>query len=229
MPFQDPWRTYQQGDLFYGLNTPRNNLVTYLRDVKKVNIADTYIVDQYALFVGEKVGPLQTALKYDQDFINCLNNHAKYNTAVGQDLNTMAKTTITGYPDQLRVHDAAVAKRKSKGGLEYILRNTTYHIHFVLTGLNMEQIPAKTFDGAGGKGVPDLPQGKSSRDWKDKTRSITGAELRWVYRNRNDPVVRAKVQFWLGINPCGPPWEAPSDPNWVKAWAAYHPTHEWTK
>jgi hypothetical protein len=30
----------------------------------------------------------------------------------------------------------------------------------------------------------------------EKQRQITGAEMRWVYRNRKDPKVQAKIQFW---------------------------------
>lgn len=30
----------------------------------------------------------------------------------------------------------------------------------------------------------------------EKRRHITGAEIRWVYRNRKDPKVQAKIQFW---------------------------------
>jgi hypothetical protein len=34
----------------------------------------------------------------------------------------------------------------------------------------------------------------------EKKRHITGAEIRWVYRNRKDPKVQSKIQFWR-VNP----------------------------
>jgi len=63
-------------------------------------------------------------------------------------------------------------------------------------------------------------------DVLNKTREVegkvvrphTGSELRWLYRNRNDPGVQNNVQFWRGGERADPPWE--SEP---ERWSNYKP------
>jgi hypothetical protein len=54
-----------------------------------------------------------------------------------------------------------------------------------------------------------------------KWRVYTGSELRWIYRNRQDPRVAARLQFWQDMQPCFPPWE---QPQWRRLWQTYRPT-----
>jgi hypothetical protein len=59
------------------------------------------------------------------------------------------------------------------------------------------------------------------------THSITGSEIRWIYRHRNDPTVRARVQFRCGramnYRTCEPPWQTPEG---AVLWSQYHPKSE---
>src|SRR5262249_55867971 len=131
------------------------------------------------------------------------------------------------YEEEWNAHQLAVAKRKCKAGLEYIIYNTLYRIHFCLDGMHLKAAANKSYDGSN-RGRPDNPVGKtpSTIAWDEKVRSVTGAELRWVYRRRRDPMVSKKVQFWdkRGGNwiQCPPPWSDPNQPEDVRmAWASY--------
>lgn len=216
MPFAPPWADYRKGDLLYGLSNERAGLAQHLG----VKAGDVHTIDEYAL-VANEVAPWDptSPLKYDQGFINSLNVHNKNRLVVGRALNSL--------PDAPTF--LAHAKRKCKGGLNYIISNTQHHIHFCLDGLEttMEDVPGKSFKGIAGIVAPDTPVGKAdaSYTWLTKTRSITGAELRWVYRNRMRNDVQQKVQFWLNNAPCYPPWGKGHPDSWIKAWAAYSPTN----
>jgi hypothetical protein len=41
----------------------------------------------------------------------------------------------------------------------------------------------------------------------DKIRTVTGSELRWIYRNKNNVETRTYVQFWFNKRQCCPPWD----------------------
>jgi hypothetical protein len=66
-------------------------------------------------------------------------------------------------------------------------------------------------------------------DWRsNKVRSVTGAELRWVYRHRFNARVQRHIQFWLNDQPCHAPWHSlmvgvPG--GGPKAWSRYKPEH----
>ena len=71
-------------------------------------------------------------------------------------------------------------------------------IHFVLGPILlqlMEYIVGKS-NPALDKNILHYTGEKSSPFVTEKRRHITGAEIRWVYRNRKDPKVQAKIQFW---------------------------------
>jgi hypothetical protein len=78
-------------------------------------------------------------------------------------------------------------------------------------------IPLKLYEGEEGFEGPEYDSGKPG--WVKKTRAITNAELRWIYRNRAKSGVQEHVQFWLNGSPCAPPWEHSDE---IKAlWAQY--------
>ncbi|HVS40412.1 MAG TPA: hypothetical protein VMS17_32945 [Gemmataceae bacterium] len=228
MPFQPKWRDYQAGDLFYGLADPRWDLVTHLAAQGQIalaydannNLTTIVTIDQYDLCSSTHATAYN--LTYDAAFIAALNAHKKYKSVVGQDLeNKWGNLKNIGGKDQ-QVEALAIAKRKCKGGLNYIVHHTPYYIHFCLDGLDMASVAGKSYSGPG---ATDNPVGKSNTDWMNKVRSITGAELRWVYRNHKVPKVQAKIQFWLNNAQCYPPWGPGHPTKWRAAWAAYIPTH----
>ncbi|MDX7989199.1 hypothetical protein FE392_18105 [Xenorhabdus sp. 12] len=96
--------------------------------------------------------------------------------------------------------------KKCKGGLSWVCTGTSelvnrMHIHFILDGIDLKQVIHK------------------------QSNSITGKELRWIYRNRNNPLVAKKIQFWILHNPTCPPWmEEPG----VTDWQAYIPQEDYS-
>ena len=235
MPFTSPWAAYQAGDLLYGLAGPRVDLAAHF------GLADHYTIDEYDIASYDRGGGASGALQYDPNFRDALRNHAKYASVVadgdlGWDLSDNAHWAADHSGMLL------VAKRKCKGGLEWITRHTMRNIHFCLDGLNLRAAASKTYDGLSG-GVADNPQGKAplGTDPYNKPRSITGAELRWIYRNRLDVRVQNRVQFWrrrvswatgarttTGWEGCPPPWTDPAVSHDTRAaWAAYVPTTAW--
>lgn len=95
-----------------------------------------------------------------------------------------------------------VIKRSSKMGLNlFVLKGRT--VHFVLDNITMDQVPTKS----------------NSRD-VGENRSITGAELRWIYRHRDNDVIRENIQFWFKKAPTTPPWQSDSA-NYSKQWETY--------
>jgi hypothetical protein len=222
MPFQGPnWRNYHSGDLFYGLHKPRLELAKFL------GADQICTIDQYDIASADRT---HASLQHDPDFVTALKNHSKYNDVVnagdwGWDLANRAHWNAKP------LAMTAIAKRKCKGGLDWITHSTFRHIHFCLEGLDLVAAAEKNYDGSSG-GMADSPgRAGLGADPYTKARSITGAELRWVYRNRSDPRVREQIQFW-SLDPkwiqCPPPWEDPATSKKIRdAWANYKPTKEY--
>jgi hypothetical protein len=231
MPFHRPWRTYEPGDLIYGLRANREELANHL------GADGVYTIEQYDNFRVDR----GNGFLFDPDFIQALDKHPKYSSVLDYDLiDTAVNSNWANEP----VRAAAAAKRKAKAGLDWITNNTDRHIHFSLDGIDMVSVPAKSFAGVPPAGLArDFPQGKAPDGlaWDKKERSITGSELRWVYRHKDNPRVSAQIQFWnkTGITPsediqvaediwrpCSPPWSDPSQSAQVHtAWARYVPTN----
>ncbi|WP_353739733.1 RHS repeat-associated core domain-containing protein, partial [Yersinia rochesterensis] len=128
-----------------------------------------------------KILKLDPPSKLDKDnsFQSFLENHEKYKSAL------YAK----GNNEDVR--------RKSKGGIEWGISNNK-RVHFVLDDLDILSVIKKNYQGKNSdKGL--------STD-KHKNRSITGSELRWVYRNKNNPLVRDNVIFWAAGKEVAAPW-----------------------
>lgn len=230
MPFRAPWADYQVGDLLYGLADPCNDFANWL------GVANLCTIDQYDIVAADR----GNGLLADRDFYNALDVHPKYTeVSLMGDLD-WDLSDDTKWQGGDRNTSLALAKRKCKGGLNWITRNTVRRIHFLLDGLNLVAAARKNYDGSLG-GEADAPRGKSPNGTGvyAKVRSITGAELRWVYRNRRDPAVIRGVQFWrgkvswgasgntrttTGYYQCPPPWSDIASSAQVRsAWAAYVP------
>jgi hypothetical protein len=96
------------------------------------------------------------------------------------------------------------------------LEDDVRRVHFVVEGLD-EHVPAKDHKGRGGD---EYKHGTS------KHRTITGAELRWVYRHRDASRVSDNILFWrkdpAGWKQCEAPWADAGSPKLVRdSWAAY--------
>lgn len=200
--------TYTPGDLFYGLQGPRGKLMDFL-NAQKVRTQGA-MVNYYN--VGD-YPPVTDAPPDNAEFSKFLQNSS--NPKHPDLLNRWQTNPASG---DVRW---ALWKRKSKSGLWWATRLAAKSIHFCLDELDLDTVINKNYSPG------DSPQGNARKDpgitdFTQKKTSITGAELRWIYRNRADPQVQALVQFWHNFVACGAPWEA--NP---KAWAAYIPTNEY--
>ncbi|RJG04744.1 hypothetical protein D3870_00765 [Noviherbaspirillum cavernae] len=150
----------------------------------------------------------------EANFIKALTNHEKYKSAVdGADTNE-------------------AVRRKVKGGLHWATKVAHKHVHFVLDGLDMQSVVLKNHRGKNG----DRSSQGDAREVKN--RALTGAELRWIYRNRDDSQVQQHVHFWFGGEQVCPPWQKgylcdPTDGSLIEdpkggatLWAQYEPRNQ---
>jgi len=107
-------------------------------------------------------------------------------------------------PDDAPVTDMDRARkawtRTSKAGLEYQTKVRGATVHFILDGLDFNRVVQK------------------------HPGDVTSAEIRWLYRHRNDEAVMNNVKFWLdGEEQSEPPWKQQSN---ASIFAKYKPRHE---
>lgn len=231
VPFSDPWRDYQYGDILFGLADERHQLAEHVGIVDDDTV---YTIDQYDIAdvaASGNNGLNGPGLKYDRNFIDALKRHPKHRNIVDkkiifdagdpeyrEDILVYKHPIFPLYP--FPVKPAEIAKQKCKAGLDYFIRRTENHVHFCLDGIDMLSVPKKNYLN---EDVFDYPIGKSTDKSDVKVRSITGSELRWVFRNRLDHRVQARVQFWQNNIQVVPPWHPPHPVAWRRAWAAYIP------
>lgn len=200
-PFDSKWEV---GDLFYGLAKDRDALMKHL------GVSFEYGVGAKINFfdVGDVKEPTQQRPQDNAFFAEWLGQHKKYSRSAGS-----------------AVYNKPLAdcwrhwREKSKGGIEWQTKVRKKNVHFCLDRMTdpliQHAITTKTF------GDQDSdPTVKVA--WDKKNRAITNAELRWIYRNRKDPDVNARVQCWENLKPCPPPWGR-GDAILDGLWNAYKP------
>lgn len=239
MPFSTPYvGFFSAGDLLYGLSPSRQRLVIHLGAQILASKAPA-TVDQYRKSLIDQ-GPKADKTVW-KSFLKQNEVHSKY--AVYMQLIRSHNNDEEAFAQSghSATQQNAAWRAKSKFGLEWTIKNQRGHIHFMLDDLDMGAVVTKTHQFVSPSGdvlAQDMPRGKAPAN-TPKERTITHSELRWIYRNRANPLVQANVQFWrtIGgtIRPCEPPWSnqvsqtiMPSGKqvSWAKAWSAYHPTHE---
>lgn len=88
--------------------------------------------------------------------------------------------------------------RACKAGMAYAITVRAGRIHFVLDCIDWKRF----------FGDVTAPH---------DTRQITGKELRWLFRHRENPQIKTEVYFWLDGKRCHAPWEeGPSVGDWQK-------------
>lgn len=206
MPFFAPFKShFAEGDLVYGLSETRQRYA--LNDlVFATSLTPRYVstVDQYAGTKTEQDAheARHYSAPYQGDFSRVVAEHPKYQsiaTAKG------FLVGVTAYDDPQHI------RRKIKAGLYWsAVDSRHFTVHFLLDDLDIDQVIQKSheLDRRGSK-------------------SFTGVELRWIYRNRKDSRVQRAIQFWLLGRPSPPPWDemfflrqGSSGP---QAWAHYVP------
>jgi hypothetical protein len=216
MPMYPPWRKgVDPGDLVYGLGYPRKIFRQYKagpgQGLAGLTI-DLFVTNQDLLSANEQ----GLAPERNKSYLQFLRGHPKYGDAyVCVSEGIVASTLSTNQH----------VRHKCKGGLAWATHGEGQgpgHLHFVLDGLDMEAVVTKTQTSASSKLGRDNPRGPApvGTPQTEKYRSYTGAELRWLFRNRHESSVQQRVQFWYLQNPSLPPW---AHPRWMKLWQEYHP------
>ncbi|PHM72589.1 hypothetical protein [Xenorhabdus sp. KJ12.1] len=234
MPFKHPFRDrFHVGDLIYGLHNSRAKYIDNMpafSDAKEhhdqSNVPPIFI-DDYFLereIIEEEIKtrpPLSVKLpkhindpNYEENknsFFNHLKHElpSKYNNIATNrryprywdKFDKRNNTLCDSERDYVEKFEAVAIKdfgRKSKGGLSWAVTNGIY-VHFILDDIDMLGLINKN----------KVPRNVIGSDWAariDLVKSITGQELRWIFRNRGDSRVAAKIQFWLDGKPVAPPW-----------------------
>ncbi|MCC8368355.1 hypothetical protein J8V57_19340 [Xenorhabdus sp. PB61.4] len=217
MPFEPPFRDkFQKGDLIYGLSQEiikrYSTKIEFFEDAKiHYDNKDYPPITIASYLIPSEIRNMNNYIKNHKDSENpeCINrmNFAKEQLQYIE--NEKYKKYKKNYFNHLRLNEKyrsvtesekytdQLLGRKSKGGLSWVtigndlLNNQNnqltrdMHVHFILDGLEMESIVNK------------------SGQFKD---SITGKELRWIFRNRQHPNVAARIQFWKNNCPTSAPW-----------------------
>jgi hypothetical protein len=168
----------------------------------------------------------EALLKPHQDFRETLRtyNNGKYASALDFKRKDAPKDTADS-------GENSAWRKKCKGGIYYGTHVLDKTVHFCLS------LEVKTGDKVTGWTDMDFsavvkktsPTDTAPDTTTGKIRLITPAELRWIYRHREDDSVKKNVQFWTHISPdagtkwkpCGPPWE--KDQGARDLWATYKP------
>lgn len=213
MPFKTPYRPYTEGDFIFGIGESITSFQKSLptidfkatpstagTTVRQLSVSRTDVATK---FTGERQD-------MNNAYLDVLEKHPKYINA----------PTLTYGSDTAKTN--AEFRMKSKMGLQFCIVSGRY-LHFILDGLGLHEVLAKSWKHPT---KPANPNNEFKTSPTDKIRTVTGAELRWIYRNSGRPDTQSYVQFWFKNTACCPPW----DPGFVSvlataplpsAWASY--------
>lgn len=174
-------RLPKPGDLIYGVNSEFGRKGYLRRNALFAGVVHT--LDQYPILKYDaKNGQIPADHSSFQAFIEA---HPKY------------ASILTADPDNDDLENENL-RRKCKAGLEWALL-AGKKVHFVLDDMDLDAVILKNFKGKNSDSKPGA---------KIKNRSITGSELRWIYRNRNRAAVKENLIFWSQGKPVPAPWDS---------------------
>ena len=210
---------WNDGDVLYGLDRPRaearSALLQYLahcrdEDGNRVQIIEPQRITDQRIFIQNQL----TDATVD---VLALNGHPRPKYIKPKKSTVPDVERAKGYQNFLKNHPkfnmnrplpegdvmtkaGRAWKRTSKAGLEYQAKQRGGRVHFIIDDLDWDQIATK-----------DAQFG----------RSVTSSEIRWLYRQRNDPQVTRNVIYWKDGKVSQSPWQLAPD-----AFAQYHPSSE---
>lgn len=156
---------YKVGDLVFGLSVSRRKYSrTYPAFTEARTSGNISTIDDYAATDGERTLQRRFMRQVPDnqiDFIMALSEQEKYKSII----QASGHFSVKGYA----VQGEKVITRKCKAGLDWATHSRSpIQIHFILDGIDISQVVEKN-------NKHDL-----------HGRSYASAELRWIYRNRND-------------------------------------------
>ncbi|MDC9593312.1 hypothetical protein [Xenorhabdus sp. IM139775] len=223
MPFYVPFEThFSEGDLIYGLSYYRDNYIInkisgfenaqdYLgKDIWPSPFIDNYLVPPEEKYMRNFINsnqndPEEKFHRLYKDKLKYIDSHHKYPKYakdffkhLGRDNKYRSVIEASEGLDYLNLG------RKCKGGLSWVSKGNSklirnIHVHFILDGINMKAVADKC---------------EEFHELGSKNKSITGQELRWLFRHRDDSKVSKKVQFWKDGKPVSPPWNGDEGRVW---------------
>ncbi|CAH1657282.1 MULTISPECIES: hypothetical protein [unclassified Chelatococcus] len=170
---------------------------------------DCYSLSSDEAHVRGNVDEFNPPSQRQVDFWNTLRSHSVYASALNDEYQLRGNWSF---------YSSQTTRRKTKGGLHWAARGRfNIAVHFILDDLDLRAVVEKNATWGDGEKIDYVERGR-------KRRACTGAELRWIYRNQTDALVRNTVQFWKNFRPVAPPWE-PGHLGWSEArlWSHYVP------
>jgi hypothetical protein len=201
MPFHPPFReAAKPNDLVYGLAKPRTDYRQNCPGFKEgFDVINNYRITQ------DDMKNHPEAPEREDEFLQHVAQHPKYSSILKKDFDP--------WGNPIDLHENEKIRRKCKAGLNWGTHDSQgTHVHFVLDSIGQEDVVKKSYWSSvngGDSGTGDL-----------KERAVTNAELRWIFRNRHDPQVAERVQFWKDMKPTLPPWEIDT---LRSTWETYQP------
>jgi len=224
--------------LFFGRQETQESLMLWAHGGNPAELEKSYksklIMTRQLLGGNDLFDPQEKCPEVNQAFADHLRANPKRMSAVNEDNRenfseekpNMSIAICMGADHGLRAHEqmaleqraalneTEVFSRKSKGSISFAVESGR-DVAFGLSGQEeMTSAPAKE---------------RFFKSGYDAKTSVTDSELRFLYRNRNDPNYQERVKFYqerfdtdeIEFNECDPPWEL--EPH---AWAQYKPKSE---
>jgi len=213
--FSAPFRNYVPGDFFYGFSGCRAKLIKQLCGKSTQELASAGAVawlDQLLTAQAAKACPLLNA-----DFADYLRNHSKWKVVPEEDRDIERKAADPDDPEDCN----NLWRKKSKAGLEFLVKKN----HFINFAIDEKFSSADCIAKPMNYEEVAVPWGETRPEYcvgKQKLRIITYAEIRFVYRNKDDADFAKRIQFWYQSGDTF----APGAPPWVRdaaVWEKYQP------
>lgn len=206
---------YEEGDLFYGLSHPREEMMR-----KAVPDLEDHLhtFDDQGVVAPKKAPMIQDTINnlFLGTGVNQFNPNLSYDTVKKPEFKRQANTyegekqgeipEVKGFREFIEGHErynpkmapgqeewGARVGRACKAGLEYTTKELGNKIHFVLDKYDFSYL----WDDIGKRG---------------EDRAITSKELKWLFRNWDDPAVASNVIFWREGKVVVPPWVEDPEP-----------------
>lgn len=197
--------SFQPGDLIYGLNAERDRYTIPVTNLAPGLFTTIDDLNAYYLGVlkGQKYGTRQPDIRTDKR----AGQHAKQ---FQDHLERQTKSPVL-HPSGTKYDVHTRLRRASKQGIAFTV-NQGRKIHFALDWIDLDDVINKNRSGEDNQGTHAN---------QDKERAITGAELRFIYRNRKDPLYQQNVVFYQSGKIVKAPWD--EDPG---RWAQIPPSRD---